>query len=94
MKKIMIIDDEKSFTRLCKMTLEAVDAYQTIIVNDPLDAIFMISKVKPDLIFLDVIMPGINGPDLAAQIRANASMRDIPIIFLSASVVKTGGGKP
>ncbi|MFT5498568.1 MAG: CheY-like chemotaxis protein, partial [Kiritimatiellia bacterium] len=42
----------------------------------------------------DVIMPGINGPDLAAQIRANASMRDIPIIFLSASVVKTGGGKP
>ena len=94
MKRIMIIDDEEPFTRLCKMNLELSDAYHITIVNDPLNAMHMISEVKPDLIFLDVIMPGINGADLAGKIREDDSTKEIPIIFLSASVVKMEGGTP
>jgi len=94
MKQIMIIDDEEPFTRLCKMNLEASDAYHITIVNDPLNAMHMISEVKPDLIFLDVIMPGINGPDLVGKIREDDAAKEIPIIFLSASVVKMGEDTP
>ena len=82
MKHIMIIDDEEPFTRLCKMNLELSDAYHITIVNDPLNAMHMISEVKPDLIFLDVQMPGLTGFEVARQLLARGV--ESRIVFVTA----------
>ena len=81
MKNIMIVDDEEPFTRVCRINLEGSGDYHITIVNDPLDAEFMIAESRPDLIFLDVIMPGINGADLAATQPAAAGFDEIQAVL-------------
>ena len=91
MKRIMLIDDEVPLTRIMQMTIESTDEYLVTIVNDPKDALYMANEIHPDLILLDVIMPGMNGIQVAEQLRADPDLEGIPIAFLSATVVTMDG---
>ncbi len=97
MKKILLIDDEKSFTDMLKLNLEATGKYEVFAVNSATLAIQEILKIQPDLILLDVIMPDLEGPDIAIQIKDNSEIKNIPVIFLTATVradeVVSQGGK-
>jgi CheY-like chemotaxis protein len=84
-KKILLVDDESGFTRLLRLTLPAYNIRE---VNNPLDAVQTAKEFKPDMIFLDVIMPDLDGGTVAALIREVPTLKNVPIVFLTAIVSK------
>ena len=84
-KRILLVDDESGFTRLLRLTLPAYDIREE---NNPLKAVQTAKEFKPDMIFLDVIMPDADGGTIAAQIKEEPSLRNVPIVFLTAIVSK------
>lgn len=87
-KRILLIDDEPAFTRLMKLNLEANGTYDVQVENDGRKALAAVRSWQPDLIFLDVIMPDIDGGQVASEIRADPRLKAIPIVFLTAVVSK------
>ena len=87
-KRILIVDDKASDTLLVKLCLEQTGDYVVGEENDALAAVAAAEKFRPDLILLDVLMPGLNGGDLAESLRANPQLKDVPIVFLTALVTK------
>ena len=87
-KRILIVDDESGFTRLLKLTLEKTGNFLVKEENDGTKAHEAAREFKPDLILLDIVMPKIDGGDVASKIRADASLAQTPIVFLTAIVSK------
>jgi len=87
--RILVVDDEVSFTRLLKLNLEQTDEYEVRIENRAEEAVAAARGFRPDLILLDIMMPRMVGSDVATQIREDAHLRSTPIVYLSAAV----GGK-
>lgn len=87
-KRILIVDDEAGFTRLIKLTLEKAGHYTVMEETDPTRAREAGREFMPDIIFLDIVMPKVDGGDVAQQIKADPMLRHIPIIFLTAIVSK------
>jgi len=81
--RILVIDDEPGFTRLLKLVLQRYDIHEE---NDAARAFETALSFRPDLILMDVIMPGIDGGNVAAKCRSDAILRNVPIIFLTAVV--------
>ena len=84
-KRILLVDDESGFTRLLRLTLPGYDIRE---VNNPLLAVQAAKEFKPDMIFLDVIMPEADGGTVAAQIKEEPMLKNVPIVFLTAIVSK------
>jgi two-component system, OmpR family, response regulator len=95
-KRILVVDDQVSDTRVVKLLLESTNDYVVREENDPEAAIAAAEKFHPDLILLDVMMPVIDGGELASSFRANPKLEAVPIVFLTAAVTKreveAGGG--
>ena len=86
--KVMLVDDEKSFTNLLKLNLEETGNYEVRVENWPEDAFEGVRQFKPDIVFLDIIMPRVPGGNVAAQIGNDPELKDTPIVFLTAAVRK------
>ena len=84
-KRVLMVDDEVGFTRMAKITLEARGQYSVEVVNRPSDAIAAARRFKPEIILLDFIMPGMDGSDVASQLQTEPELRDVPVIFLTAT---------
>ena len=91
-KRILLIDDEASFTRMLKLNLEETGAYEVRAENRGSEGLAAARQFKPDLILLDVVMPDISGGDVASQIEADGSVKDTPIVFLTAAAKKEAEG--
>ncbi|NBB79138.1 MAG: response regulator [Verrucomicrobia bacterium] len=87
-RRVLVIDDEVSFTRMIKLNLEATGNYVVATLNESLRAYEMARHFTPDIILLDVVMPSADGGDVAATLRKRSATRNIPIIFVSAMVSK------
>ena len=87
-KRILLIDDEKSFTNLLKLNLEDTGNYEVRVENWAEDALPAAQQFKPDLVLLDIIMPRLPGGNVAAQIKEDPALKDTPIVFLTAAVRK------
>jgi CheY-like chemotaxis protein len=87
-KKVLIIDDEIAVTTIVKLTLEGRGTYDVCVENDPRQAIATARKFWPDIIILDVVMPGLDGGEVHTQFMADPVLKHIPIIFLTAIVRK------
>jgi CheY-like chemotaxis protein len=86
--RILVVDDEVSFTRLLKLNLEQTGDYEVRVENWPEDVLKAAKDFKPDLILLDVMMPRMFGGDVAARLRAEEEFKKTPIVFLTATVRK------
>jgi two-component system, OmpR family, response regulator len=91
-KRILIIDDEPGFTRMVKLNLEKTGLFEVREENKATYAIPAAREFKPDVILLDVIMPSMDGGDVAAHIKNDRQLRDIPIVFLTATVSQREAG--
>jgi len=87
-KRLLIVDDESGFTRLLKLTLERTGRYIVREENDGLNAWLVAREFRPDIVFLDIVMPKIDGGDVARQIRSDPLLANVPIVFLTAIVSK------
>jgi CheY-like chemotaxis protein len=81
--RVLVIDDESGFTTMLRL---AMSDYEVRAENHPERALQTAREFKPDIILLDVIMPGVDGGDVAAQLRASPEFRSTPIVFLTAIV--------
>jgi len=91
-KRVLIVDDEVSFARMVKLNLEKTGAFEVRAENKANCALPAAREFKPDLIILDVIMPGMDGGDVSNQIKRDRNLKDTPIIFLTATVSKREAG--
>ncbi len=87
-KKILIIDDEKDISSGTKMSLEKTGAYIVKEENDPANAVNAAKEFNPDVILLDIMMPDIDGGEIARQLKAEEKLKNIPVIFLTGAVKK------
>jgi CheY-like chemotaxis protein len=87
-KRILVIDDEPSITRLLKLNLEQTGLYEVREENDSTRAIDTAREFKPNLVISDVMMPDVGGGEVAAQLRDDPVLRRVPVIFLTAAVRK------
>jgi DNA-binding response OmpR family regulator len=79
-QKIMIVDDDNNIAELISLYL-VKECYDTLIVNDGESALDKIPEFKPDLMLLDIMLPGIDGYEVCRRVRTNS---ELPIIMLSA----------
>jgi CheY-like chemotaxis protein len=91
-KKVFIVDDEVSFTRMLKANLERTGRYSVVTENDPMVAREAAKSFEPDVMFLDVMMPGMEGGELAALMREDKTLAAVPIVFMTAIVTKEETG--
>jgi CheY-like chemotaxis protein len=93
-KRILVIDDEPSVTRTMKVNLERTGAYVVQTENRALKAVETARQFVPDLVFLDVMMPEMDGGEVAAAIESDPALEDVPIVFLTAILTqKEAGGQ-
>ena len=82
-RRVLLVDDEAGFTRLLRLVLKDFEIFEE---NDPTKALEAARRIRPDMIFLDVIMPELDGGSLAAEMRADPQLAQTPIVFLTAIV--------
>ncbi len=85
-KRILLVDDDKSFTSLLKLNLEELGQYEVRVENWAEDALAAAREFRPDLVLLDIIMPRMPGGNVAAAIEADPQLKSTPIVFLTAAV--------
>lgn len=88
MKKILVVDDEKDVLLMLEKRLTA-EGYSVITTTKSTNAIALAKSQHPDIIILDIVMPGMDGGEVAAKLREHPLTRSIPVIFLTALLSKT-----
>ncbi len=91
--RILIVDDEHAITRMVKLNLESTGRYEVRGENSSVNALATAREFRPDLVLLDVIMPGADGGEIAARMKNDAILRQVPIVFLTATVSPKEAGK-
>jgi CheY-like chemotaxis protein len=87
-KRILAVDDQPRNTRLLKLYLEQTNNYMVKEENDAKAALSAAEEFQPHLILLDVMMPGMDGGELAACFKASPKLKAVPIVFLTATITK------
>jgi len=85
-KRILVVDDEASLTRMLKRNLESTGRYEVHTENSGAAGVAAARAFHPDFILLDVMMPGVDGGEVAAQLREDKALEKIPVVFLTAIV--------
>lgn len=85
-KKILIVDDEETYARMMKLVLEQTGLYEVEYESKALNAVAKARAFNPDMVLLDVVMPDLDGGDVATRIHAVPQLKDVPIVFLTALV--------
>lgn len=94
-RRILLVDDEVAITRALAMYLTENGECEVCVENQGSRAVGAAREFRPDLIFLDIVMPDADGGALAAQIKADPALKNTPIVFLTALVSQheTGTGR-
>jgi DNA-binding response OmpR family regulator len=79
----LVVDDEQSIRLLCRVNLGA-SGMEVLEADDGNAGLELARSEQPDLILLDVMMPGLDGWDVARELAQDAATRDIPVVFLTA----------
>jgi len=82
-RKVLVVDDEASFTRLVKLSLETTGSYEVRVVHEGTQAFACAREFRPDLILLDFVIPDMDGREVASQFEADEELKKIPIVFLT-----------
>lgn len=83
MPKILIVDDDVTMTELIK-ALVKMEGHEPTVVNDSLQTMDVANTVNPDLITLDLMMPGLTGFEVCELLQKDPKLANIPIIIVSA----------
>ncbi len=84
-KRILIVEDEPALAKLTSFRLKSA-GYEVIIAVDGRQGLKMAGKERPDLIVLDLELPVMDGYEVCRRLKDNESLKDIPVVILTASV--------
>ena len=85
MTRVLVADDETGITTIMKLNLEKRD-YEVEVVNDPFQILDKARSFKPDILLLDIMMPGKDGGDILAEMRSDPGLQSLPTLILTALV--------
>lgn len=85
--KLLVIDDEEDFTFFLKLNLEKTGEYEVLTAGEGKTGIELAKSKNPDLILLDIHMPGLHGSEVVEILSKEESTKNIPVMFLTASSV-------
>lgn len=83
MARIYVIDDDEQLLKMVGLMLER-GGHITQLISKPVEGLELVKNDKPDLLVLDVMMPGLSGHDIARDIRSHKGLEDLPILILTA----------
>jgi len=85
-EKVLMVDDEPYVRRVAELSLSRVGKWTVILAASGPEALAAAERERPDLILLDVMMPGMDGPTTLSCLQARAGVAEIPVIFMTAKV--------
>ena len=85
--KIMLVEDDPDIALLAQVALEEFGGIEFVHFDNGGDALAALAKEAPDLLILDYRMPGMNGAEVLAAARKTDVGRDLPVIFMTASLM-------
>ena len=86
LKRILYVEDEPDIQAIAKLALEVVGGFELKICNSGEEALDCAESFAPDLFLLDVMMPGLNGPDTLRALQDIPAVAGLPAIFMTAKV--------
>lgn len=84
--KILIVEDEPDIVAIATFALEKLNHYTVVACSSGQEALQKLESFKPDLILMDMMMPGMDGVETLRNIRKNLNYQSIPVIFMTAKV--------
>ncbi|WFF42275.1 response regulator [Salinicola endophyticus] len=84
--RVLHVEDDPSIQEVARIALEVVGGMEVASCDNGQSALDKAAEWQPDLILLDVMMPGIDGPTTLGKLREQAETREIPVIFMTAKV--------
>jgi CheY-like chemotaxis protein len=81
-KRILLADDSSTFLRLEQVFLESAD-YEVLRASDGNEALSVVASKRPDLVVLDLVMPGLEGDRVCSAIKSNPELVRIPVIMVT-----------
>ena len=84
LNRICYVEDDEDIQRIVRMSLERVGKMTVEIVTDPMAAIAVMHTFKPDLVMLDWMMPGMDGPTLYRKMKQDPQTSGLPVVFITA----------
>ena len=90
--KILVIDDEEPIRRFLQAVLSKA-GHTVLAVEDGEQGIAVAEESRPDIIFMDITMPGMSGYEATEQLKKNPDLKEIPVVFLSGKSVAEDGGR-
>jgi len=82
MPKVLVVEDDKFLRELINRKLQT-ENFETFLAFDGETALVLVEQERPDIVLLDLILPGINGFEVLAKIKENEKLKEIPVIILS-----------
>ena len=82
-KRILVVDDESDLVEITQSHLEEA-GYQVLTASDGQEGLEVARRTKPDMIILDIAMPGMNGLEMLRILRATPGLATIPVLMLTA----------
>jgi CheY-like chemotaxis protein len=86
--KILIVDDDEKALKLLELKLVQLGFHGIVKESRSTEALETAKKLLPDLIFLDIIMPGLDGGKVRERLIENPATKDIPVVFVSSIIDK------
>jgi two-component system OmpR family response regulator len=84
LNRVCYVEDDEDIQKIVRMSLERVGKMTVDVVSDPMTAIERMISFKPELVMLDWMMPGMDGPTLFRKMRDTPETRDLPVVFITA----------
>ncbi|MGD8810635.1 MAG: response regulator [Gammaproteobacteria bacterium] len=88
MALIMIVDDSPTEVHVLRQALEK-HGYETVAASDGQECLSLAREVRPDLILMDVVMPGVNGFQATRTLTRDPETREIPVVMISSKSLET-----
>jgi len=89
--RILVADDDTMILKFVSDVLSA-EGYEVMFAHDGPETIKKAASLSPDLIILDIVLPGSLGTEVCEKIRKSPETTEIPVLLMSSSVAETGGG--
>jgi CheY-like chemotaxis protein len=87
--KVLLIDDEEDIRKIGQLSLEAVGKFQAILAASAREGIESALADRPDLILMDMMMPGMDGLTALQEIQSTPELKGIPVLFMTAKVQRS-----
>jgi CheY-like chemotaxis protein len=87
LRRVMCVEDDPDIRMILNFSLSQVGGYEVCCCNDGHSALARVVSFQPDLVLLDVMMPGLTGPETLEALRSLPSMQGVPVVFMTAKAL-------